>query len=92
MKIFALTVLATVATVASASAQFNNNNRNNYNFNSYGTGANPNSNYVQPHYRNNGDYVGGHYRTNPNSTTQDNYSTRGNLNPYTGSYGRRNPY
>jgi hypothetical protein len=29
----------------------------------------------------------GHYRTKPNSTVDDNYSTRGNYNPYTGQAG-----
>jgi uncharacterized membrane protein len=56
----------------------------------YGTGSNPNSHYVSPHTNSNGTYVGGHYRTNPNNTQLDNYGTRGNLNPYTGTYGTRN--
>jgi hypothetical protein len=29
--------------------------------------------------------------TNPNSTQMDNYSTRGNVNPYTGAVGTRTP-
>ena len=28
---------------------------------------------------------------NPNSTQMDNFSTRGNYNPYTGAYGTRTP-
>ena len=31
-----------------------------------------------------GTYVAPHYSTSPNSTRLDNYSTRGNYNPYTG--------
>lgn len=44
-------------------------------------------NYVKPHVRKDGTYVEGHYRTRPNSTVDDNYSTRGNYNPYTGQSG-----
>jgi hypothetical protein len=58
----------------------------------YGTGSNPSSHYVQPYYRSNGTYVGGHYQTNPNNTQLDNYGTRGNYNPYTGTYGTRTPH
>jgi hypothetical protein len=57
----------------------------------YGTGSNPNSHYVQPHTNSNGTYTSGHYQTNPNSTQLDNYGTRGNVNPYTGSVGTRAP-
>lgn len=32
-------------------------------------------------------YVEGHYRTAPNSTVNDNFSTVGNVNPYTGEPG-----
>lgn len=43
--------------------------------------------YVSGYYRSNGTYVQGHYRTAPNSTINDNYSTVGNVNPYTGKAG-----
>ena len=56
-----------------------------------GTGSNPNSHYVQPHNNSNGTYTRGHYQTNPNSTQYDNYVTRGNYNPHTGTYGTRDP-
>lgn len=39
--------------------------------------------YVKGYYRSNGTYVNGHYRSNPNSTVKDNYSYKGNYNPYT---------
>ena len=57
----------------------------------YGTGSNSSSHGVQGYTRNDGSYVQPHYRTNPNSTQMDNYGTRGNSNPYTGSYGTRSP-
>lgn len=50
------------------------------------------SHYVRGYTRSNGTYVAPHYQTNPNSTTLDNWSTRGNVNPYTGQAGTRNPY
>lgn len=50
------------------------------------------SNYVSPHVRSDGTYVQGHFRTNPDSSPYNNYSTRGNINPYTGRVGTVNPY
>ena len=48
--------------------------------------------YVDGYQRSDGTYVQGHYRTDPNDTRLDNYSTRGNTNPYTGEPGYRDPY
>lgn len=45
--------------------------------------------YTNSYYRNDGTYVDGYYRSNSNSSNHDNYSTQGNYNPYTGSYGTR---
>ena len=43
--------------------------------------------YVESYTKKNGTYVEGHYRTSPNYTNNDNYSTKGNTNPYTGKPG-----
>ena len=43
--------------------------------------------YVKGYYRKDGTYVQGHYRSEPNHTNHDNYSTQGNVNPYTGKKG-----
>lgn len=43
--------------------------------------------YVNGYTRRDGTYVQGHYRSDANSTYNDNYSTRGNYNPYTGEPG-----
>lgn len=48
--------------------------------------------HVRGYVNKNGTYVAPHYRSNPNSTTLDNYSTKGNINPYTGQPGTKNPY
>jgi len=39
-----------------------------------------------------GTYVMPHYRSNPNKSTFDNWSTKGNFNPYTGKRGTRDPF
>ena len=39
-----------------------------------------------------GTYVMPSYRTSPNRTKLDNYSTKGNYNPYSGKSGTVNPY
>lgn len=39
-----------------------------------------------------GRYVMPHYRTSPNRSKFDNYSTKGNYNPYTGKSGTVNPF
>lgn len=49
------------------------------------------STYVKGYYKSNGTYVNGYYKTAPNSRKFDNYSTKGNYNPYTGKAGTVNP-
>jgi len=46
---------------------------------------------VRGYYRKNGTYVKPHKRTSPNKTKMDNWSTKGNVNPYTGKAGTKNP-
>lgn len=58
---------------------------------SLGSSSNPNSHYVSPYTTQQGTEVQGHYQTNPNQTQRDNYGTRGNVNPYTGAAGTRDP-
>lgn len=47
---------------------------------------------VRGYTKSNGTYVQPYYRSSPNSTRFDNYSTRGNYNPYSGKWGTRNPW
>jgi hypothetical protein len=42
---------------------------------------------VDGHTRKDGTYVAPHFRTNPDNTIRNNYSTQGNVNPYTGRAG-----
>jgi hypothetical protein len=48
--------------------------------------------YVDPYIRRDGSYVGGHYRSHQNDSTFDNYSSRGNMNPFTGKRGSSDPF
>lgn len=43
--------------------------------------------WVAPHVRNDGTFVPGYVRSAPDSTVDNNYGTRGNVNPYTGQTG-----
>ena len=54
-------------------------------------GVNQNSHPVQGYTTSGGTYVQPHQQTNPNNNQRDNYSSRGNVNPYTGAVGTRNP-
>ena len=47
--------------------------------------------HVNGYYRSNGTYVQPYFRTAPNSTNRDNFSTTGNVNPYTGKPGWISP-
>lgn len=48
--------------------------------------------YVNGYYKSNGTYVRGYNRTSADSTKFNNYSTKGNYNPYTQQKGYVNPY
>jgi len=47
---------------------------------------------VNPYLRRDGTYIQPHHRTIPDGNPFNNYSTRGNVNPYTGQMGTVNPY
>jgi hypothetical protein len=54
-------------------------------------GSNSRSHGVSGHVTSSGTYVQPHTATNPNTTQTDNYGTRGNVNPNTGTVGTRTP-
>jgi hypothetical protein len=83
-KLFLAGVLMLAATAAQA--QYTG-----YGTGGTGTGSNPNSHSVQGYSTTGGTYVQPHQQTNPNSAQRDNYGTTGNVNPYTGAVGTRNP-
>lgn len=48
--------------------------------------------HVDGYTRQNGTYVAPHYRSAPDSSRTNNWSSQGNVNPYTGQQGTHNPY
>jgi hypothetical protein len=60
-----------------------------YGYGDYGTGSNSQSETVGGYTRRDGTYVGPYQRTKANNTDDDNYSTRGNYNPWTGKTGTK---
>lgn len=48
--------------------------------------------FVNGYMRRDGTYVQPHMRSSPDSTPLNNWSTQGNVNPYTGAVGTRSPY
>lgn len=47
---------------------------------------------VKGYYRSSGAYVAPHYKTTSNRTKIDNWSSKGNSNPFSGKKGYVNPY
>ena len=62
-----------------------------FSFSSFSQSKSSSDVYVKSYTRSNGTVVKGYYRTAPNSTNRDNFSTRGNVNPYTGQPGYVKP-
>lgn len=57
----------------------------------YGTGSNPQTHTSSGYTTSRGTVVQPYVATNPNGTQRDNFSASGNVNPYTGAVGTRNP-
>ncbi len=55
----------------------------------YGSGSNYQTESVDGYTRRDGTYVAPYQRTKANDTTDDNYGTSGNYNPWTGETGSR---
>ena len=45
--------------------------------------------HVNGYYKSNGTYVDSYMKSSPNNTKSDNFSTYGNVNPYTGQVGTK---
>lgn len=50
------------------------------------------SHRVKAHFTKSGAFVASSRATNPNRTKLDNYSTKGNTNPWTGKSGTKDPF
>lgn len=104
MKKVLLAVLCVVGVWATSDAQYYGSRQKKqkdvytYEYNAYSQSSpftespssyNYNSVYQNGYTRKDGTYVNGHYKTRSNNTNWDNYSTQGNVNPYTGEFGTR---
>lgn len=54
-----------------------------------GTGSSSSSHAVRGYTTKRGTYVAPHHQTNPDHTQRNNYSTKGNVNPWNGKTGTR---
>lgn len=52
-------------------------------------GSSGGSHSVSGHIKKDGTYVPPHHATNPNNTQRDNWTTKPNVNPYTGTQGKK---
>ena len=94
-KVFS--VLTLIASVAIAPACFarggdghGGGHSSGYSHSSYGSGhTNSSTVHSSGYTRNNGTYVHPYTRTAGNSTQSDNFSSKGNVNPYTGQAGTK---
>ncbi|HUX35997.1 MAG TPA: hypothetical protein VMV71_03115 [Candidatus Paceibacterota bacterium] len=60
---------------------------------SFSVSAEARTTHVRGYYKpSTGSYVAPHYKTTPNHSRFDNFSTKGNSNPFTGKKGYINPY
>lgn len=84
-------VLASAAPVYARGGSYSSHSSSHsYSYGSRSSGhVNPNSHSVHGYTRKDGTYVAPHHATNPNGTRNDNYSTRGNVNPWTGQPGTK---
>ena len=86
-KIIITSLFITMASSAYASGYSNSNSSTPYYNNSNNSSVD-----VSGYTRSNGSYVNSYERSSPDNTTSNNWSTKGNINPYTGQEGTKNGY
>ena len=57
----------------------------------FGIGAHAADSRVRGHITKNGTFVAPHHRTTPDGSKANNFSSKGNVNPYTGKEGNQDP-
>lgn len=78
-----------VAAFAKGGGHSSHSNRSGHTSGSSSSGV---SHSVGGHYTKDGTYVQPHHATNPDSTKTNNWSSKPNVNPYTGKEGTKDPY
>ena len=94
LGILSLALVGTLSSPAdaySSSSGYNSYGSSSRSYGGNGTGSNLSSTTVRGYTRSDGGYVDSHRRSTANSTQYDNWSTRGNTNPYTGKRGTKTP-
>ena len=76
----------TVPSISNAKGKNNGYSSSSYSY-SPGTGSKSSSTYVNGYTRKDGTQVGGHYRSTPDNSFNNNWTTKPNINPYTGKEG-----
>lgn len=90
MKEIALALLIALAISSEADARGGGGHSGGFHFSSRGS-TNGSVHYTDSYYRRDGTFVQGYHATDPNGTRNDNFSTQGNVNPYTGLPGTLPP-
>lgn len=83
------TALALAAAIAVVGGSANAKGSSSKSRSSSSSGSSSHS--VHGYVKKDGTYVAPHHATNPNSSKHDNYSSKGNTNPYTGKEGTKDP-
>ena len=90
MKRILLSISIILVSIISTNAQvYSGYSGNSSNTSSNSTRSATGVRYQRGYTRSNGTYVSGHYKTKTNNTNHDNFSTKGNVNTFTGSSGTR---
>ena len=55
------------------------------------SGSSGGSHQIRGHVKKDGTYIPPHHATNPNNTQRDNWTSKPNVNPYTGKEGAKEP-
>jgi len=84
-------ILAAALVVVATGAQAQYYGGGNSSYGGYGSGSNSNSHERSGYTTQSGTYVAPSTATNPNNTQMDNYGSRGNYNPNSGTFGTRTP-
>ncbi len=84
---FALIVALTIVTPAFAKGGGQSSSSHSSSFSS----PSGSSHSIGGYTKSNGTYVAPSHATNPNATKADNWTTKGNVNPYTGKPGTKSP-
>lgn len=89
LLVLTLTVSASMALASNEDERAPGNHPRSISAQSANTDAKSDSSYVRGHKTKNGTYVKGHRRSKPDHNFSNNWTTKGNDNPYTGKDGSR---